>query len=121
MDNTLEVFPLYNQGVLYGAIQNGVHEFYIKEANKESRLTSTAKFSHVWLKENDAWLLKRVLSYDHKTPNKPTNNKKEIMLSEAVLESYVGRYEGQHTKANLTRKENTLLMGLWRYATYYYS
>ncbi|WP_405382313.1 nuclear transport factor 2 family protein [Maribacter sp. LLG6340-A2] len=34
MENSLEIFPLYNKGVLYGALQNGIHEFYIKEANK---------------------------------------------------------------------------------------
>ncbi len=110
MENSLEIFPLYANGMLYGAIQNGVHEFYIRKAAKEPYLTSTAKFSHLWIKEKDVWKLKRVLSYDHQTPNESNDNKTKITLSEAVLESYVGSYAGQNVKASLTRKENSLLM-----------
>jgi len=29
------VFPLYNNGALYGAIQHGIHNFFIREAGKE--------------------------------------------------------------------------------------
>ena len=65
---SMEVFPLYNNGVLYGAIQNGVHEFYIKEANKELYITGIAKFSHVFIMQDNIWQLKRVLSYDHQSP-----------------------------------------------------
>ena len=67
-ENSLEVFPLYNNGKLYGAIQHGVHYFYIREPNKPDRHTSTAKFTHVWLLDNGNWLLKEVLSYDHRSP-----------------------------------------------------
>ena len=66
--NTLQVFPLYNQGKLYGAIQTGKHEFYGEEPNKPIYLTSTAIFSHLWIVEDGDWKLKRVLSYDHQTP-----------------------------------------------------
>ena len=62
---TLEVFPLFNEGVLYGAIQNGIHEFYIREPNKKDVKTGSAKFTSVWIKEGNAWLLETVLSYDH--------------------------------------------------------
>lgn len=65
---SLEVFPLYNNGELYGAIQKGEHNFYMKEPGKEMYFTSTAKFTHVWLLNDGHWVLKRVLSYDHKTP-----------------------------------------------------
>lgn len=66
---SLEVFPLYNNGVLYGAIQKGVHNFFIRVSGKEDRWTSIAKFTHVWVLENDIWKLSQVLSYDHQSPN----------------------------------------------------
>jgi hypothetical protein len=47
--NSLEVYPLNNNGKLYGAIQMGIHHFYIREQGKEDIHTSTAKFTHVWL------------------------------------------------------------------------
>ena len=63
---SMEVYPLSSNGELYGAIQNGVHEFFIKEPDKEMYKTSEAKFTHVWLLKGDQWILKRVLSFDHK-------------------------------------------------------
>ncbi|BFG70898.1 hypothetical protein KACHI17_17790 [Sediminibacterium sp. KACHI17] len=66
--NSLEVFPLYNNGKLYGAIQMGVHHFYIREQGKDDVHTSTAKFTHVWLMEDGIWKLSEVLSYDHREP-----------------------------------------------------
>ena len=68
VENSLEVFPLFNNGKLYGAIQKGEHEFYGEEEGKPKYLTSTAKFTHVWIIEEGEWQLKRVLSYDHKSP-----------------------------------------------------
>jgi hypothetical protein len=62
---SLEVFPLYQNGQLYGVIQNGIHEFYIREPHKKDILTSTARFTHVYLLENKQWILKEVLSFDH--------------------------------------------------------
>ncbi len=61
-----EVFPLYNQGKLYGAIQNGIHEFWIQEPNKELYKTGIAKFSTTWLLIDHKWMMKNVLSFDHK-------------------------------------------------------
>jgi CubicO group peptidase (beta-lactamase class C family) len=65
---TLTVFPLSNEGIVYGAIQNGVHEFYIREPNKKLYKTSVAPFTSLWLIEEGEWLLKRVLSYNHQSP-----------------------------------------------------
>ena len=62
--NSLQVFPMYNNGKLYGAIQNGVHRFG----------NSSAKFTHLWILENQQWKLKRVLSYDHKEDSKKAEN-----------------------------------------------
>lgn len=66
--NSLQVFPLYNNGKLYGAIQMGVHHFYSREQGKDDVHTSTAKFTHVWLMDEGIWKLSEVLSYDHQEP-----------------------------------------------------
>ena len=65
-ESSLEVFPLYDHGKLYGVIQNGIHDFFTREANKPDVHTSRAKFTHVWLLGNGNWLLREVLSFDHK-------------------------------------------------------
>lgn len=59
-----KVFPLYENGKLYGAIQYGEHRFYESMKGKE-RFASTAKFTHVWILENGTWKLSKSLSYDH--------------------------------------------------------
>ncbi len=64
--NSFEVFPLFSNGIFYGVIQSGIHEFYIRETGKPDRYSSRAKFTHVWLLDNGRWLLREVLSYDHK-------------------------------------------------------
>lgn len=65
VENSLQVYPLEKNGVLYGAIQLGTHRFYAIEKNKPEYLTDVAKFTHVWLLENGNWKLSRGLSYDH--------------------------------------------------------
>jgi hypothetical protein len=67
---SMEVFPLCtdNKQKLYGAIQNGIHDFYQQEKGEKARKTNTAKFTHLWIIEDGDWKLKRVLSYDHQIP-----------------------------------------------------
>jgi len=64
---SLKVYPLYNQGELYGAIQDGNHEFWVQEPNKELYQTGEAKFSTTWLLIDGNWVMKNVLSFDHKS------------------------------------------------------
>ena len=66
---SVSTHPLYDNGVLYGAIQMGEHEFYIRREGYPDKLTSTAKFNHVWVKVNGKWMLANVLSFDHKSPS----------------------------------------------------
>ncbi|MCW5519806.1 nuclear transport factor 2 family protein [Aureitalea sp. L0-47] len=65
IEGSLEVFPLYDGGKLYGALQKGIHRFFEKPKEKQEIPGSTARFTHLWLIEDDQWRLKRVLSYDH--------------------------------------------------------
>ena len=110
VEGSMQVFPLYNNEVLYGAIPNGVHKFYIKEANKEAYLTSTAKFTHVYIIQNHIWKLKRVLSYDHQQPTYKGLDVKEILVSDAILMQYVGEYKSQHVSASISKKDKALQM-----------
>ena len=68
VDSSLQVYPLYAKGELYGAIQTGTHEFYGEEEGKPKYLTSTAIFTHVWILEAGDWKLRRILSYNHVVP-----------------------------------------------------
>ena len=63
-------------------------EVYAIEKHKSEYLTSTAKFSHVWIFEIGAWKLVEGLSYDHKVFEKPINGKSsnhKIMRNKLIL------------------------------------
>lgn len=62
---SLEVFLLKDNGVVYGAIQKGVHRFFESVPGKKETAGSTAKFTHLWLLVENEWKLTRILSYDH--------------------------------------------------------
>lgn len=57
-----EIFPLYKNGILYGAVQQGQHLFY---ETPESQ-PGIAKFTNVWQLENGDWKLATSFSFDHK-------------------------------------------------------
>lgn len=65
-EKSLDIFPLNNNGVLYGAIQTGEHSFYAIEKNKTEYLTSNAKFTHLWILEKGKWKFTKGLSYNHR-------------------------------------------------------
>jgi CubicO group peptidase (beta-lactamase class C family) len=43
----MEIYPLEKDGILYGAIQTGEHNFYALENDTQAYLTSIAKFTHL--------------------------------------------------------------------------
>lgn len=55
------IYPLYRNGSLYGAVQNGEHLFYESPDSKPG----IAKFSNVWMLEDEDWKLTTSLSFDH--------------------------------------------------------
>jgi len=65
--SSTEIYPLYKNDTIYGAIQNGTHRFYETIAGKDENFASSAKFSNVWLLENGQWKLTKSLSFDHQT------------------------------------------------------
>ena len=65
VEGSLKIFPLKDNGELYGALQNGSHKFFEITDGKEVA-GSLAKFSHLWIIDDGKWILKRVISFDHK-------------------------------------------------------
>lgn len=109
VEGTVKVFPLQNNGVIYGAILSGEHVFYIIE-NGDERLDGLAKFTHLWLLKDNAWKMKRVLSYDH-GPAPYKNKRKAITVTDKILQRYVGQYEGAQTgKMAIEKGPNELVL-----------
>lgn len=69
IESSVEVFPLYNNGELYGVIQTGEHQFFTREKNKKDVLGGETKFTSVWTKKDGNWMISDVLSYDHGDPS----------------------------------------------------
>ena len=67
VDDKTEIFPMYKNGTLYGAVQNGEHLFYEGGENEPG----IAKFSHMWILENGDWKLRTSFSFDHGVYHKP--------------------------------------------------
>ena len=65
IENSLRVFPLRKDGALYGAIQEGMHRFEFLNGQQEYQQGDIARFTHLWILEDDQWKIKRELSYDH--------------------------------------------------------
>lgn len=92
VSGSVKIYPLNN----YGAILSGEHLFYLKEKGKKERAESRARFTHVWKYENDQWKMSRVMSYDHQ-PVAYQHTKQVTVLSDAVLDQFVGKYTSAKT------------------------
>lgn len=73
VDESLEVFPMYKNGELYGALQNGKHFFSTDENMTFEKSDNYALFSHLWIIDDGEWKLKRVISYNHATKETTEN------------------------------------------------
>jgi|HubBroStandDraft_6_1064221.scaffolds.fasta_scaffold02758_3 hypothetical protein len=105
---TVKVYPLQKNGVMYGAVLSGEHYFYINDSGKPEFRDGMAKFFHVWLLKDGTWKMARIVSYDHHAP--PYENKgKEISVSPNQLEPYVGKYDAPKTGTLVVARNNNLL------------
>jgi CubicO group peptidase (beta-lactamase class C family) len=82
---SMQVYPLEKNGVMYGAIETGIHRFYALEPGKPLYFTSRAKFSNVWKLENGEWKLIRGLSYDHQDTEAGAPNLEDVSSVETWL------------------------------------
>lgn len=69
LTNSEKYFILKNNNAIYGVILTGEHKFYLTLDNKKEFADGIAKFTHLWLFENNIWKMKRILSYDHQPIN----------------------------------------------------
>lgn len=109
IESSLEVFPLYNNGELYGAIQSGEHQFFIREKNKEEILGGQAKFTTVWTKKDGNWIMSDILSYDHgdSSQSKLTDNLEQLLKSNNIPTLGLGIIEdGKLTEIKVYGKLN---------------
>ncbi|RQO32156.1 serine hydrolase [Taibaiella sp. KBW10] len=83
-----EIYPLYKNNVLYGAIQTGVHKFYETLAAKPETYVGIAKFTNVWLLENQVWKLTKSLSYDHQGAQDSTPHS-SMFDNDATMEAWL--------------------------------
>ena len=64
VEGSLKVYPVHD----YGAIQEGMHRFYVTEQGGQEQLIEIARFVHVWEQGDTGWKVVRALSYDDRTP-----------------------------------------------------
>ena len=81
VDQSIDIYPLHDNGRLYGAIQQGQHEFYLREKGKPLVLTNRARFVIVWLKTIEGWKLKSTLSWDHLNPTENGPLDADVLVS----------------------------------------
>lgn len=62
-EGTLQVHPMRGADGLYGAVQEGVHDFVEDGAPTFTR----ARFVHFWARTETGWKISRVLSFDHQS------------------------------------------------------
>lgn len=82
--NSTEVFSLYKNGILYGAVQNGEHMF----SEKRESQAGIAKFSNIWQLENGEWKLTDSFSFDHK-PYTEQQKTADIFDNDAAIENWL--------------------------------
>ncbi|GAB3020374.1 serine hydrolase [Bowmanella dokdonensis] len=87
---SLQTFPLYNDGRLYGAIQQGKHVFYLRQAGQPDKQTSSADFASTWTRNGDDWQLENVLSYNHTSPGAEEEALLETLNSAGVPALAIG-------------------------------
>ncbi len=87
VNESTTIYPLYKDGRLYGAVQNGDHWFYTTINKEPERLAGAAKFTHLWLLENGDWKLSRSLSFDHQP--KENINQGSVFENDQTFESWL--------------------------------
>lgn len=65
VSGSTRIYPMEDNGVLYGAVQMGEHTFHLKGKSLSTDGYTVAKFTHLWFLNKGQWQLKSAISYDH--------------------------------------------------------
>ncbi len=106
---TVKVYPLRKNGMVYGAVLSGEHYFYVNDSGKPEYRDGVARFFHVWLLKDGKWKMARAVSYDHRDAPYQ-NNRKEVTIPPEVLELYAGKYDAPKSGALTVTRDNNLLV-----------
>ncbi|MFS4430908.1 serine hydrolase [Chryseobacterium sp. S90] len=87
VNKSTEIYPMYKEGKIYAAIQNGDHLFYEKIGDQAEKLVGEAKFTHLWILENAEWKLKNSLSFDHHP--KQTTDSETMFDNDQSMQSWL--------------------------------
>ncbi|MDR6368895.1 CubicO group peptidase (beta-lactamase class C family) [Chryseobacterium bernardetii] len=87
VDKSTEIYPMYKNGKIYAAIQNGNHLFYEKMGNHAEKLVGEAKFTHLWMLENAEWKLRNSLSFNHHP--KQTTDSETMFDNDQSMQSWL--------------------------------
>ncbi len=68
-----KIFALYKNGKIYGAIQEGIHQFFETQTGQPERFGSSAKFTHIWQLEDNQWKLAKSYSFEHTSKRSTTS------------------------------------------------
>ncbi|OMQ12797.1 serine hydrolase [[Flexibacter] sp. ATCC 35103] len=88
VQGSTEIYPLSKSGILYGALQLGIHQFFEPVPGQKDKFGSTARFTHLWIIENGTWKLRRSFSYDHQTVN-TAGTKASIFDNDPEIEKWL--------------------------------
>ncbi|KQO30064.1 serine hydrolase [Flavobacterium sp. Leaf82] len=88
VEGSTEIYPLSKNGILYGALQVGIHQFFEPVPGQKDKFGSTARFTHVWTLENGTWKLRRSFSYDHQNVN-TAGTKSSIFDNETEIQKWL--------------------------------
>jgi hypothetical protein len=58
----MEIHPIKD----FGAVQTGVHRFYVTEKGQKEKLSSEANFVNLWQNRNGVWKIAKIISYGHR-------------------------------------------------------
>lgn len=108
----LQLFLLKRDTVVYGMMEFGESLFYLIRKGRKPKLVERGKFEHIWLLKDGVWKIQHVFGYGEVSTY--TNQRKEIELSNTLLEQLTGQYLSPKLGIVTYQKDGTSLLMLFK-------